>query len=285
MTLTKTGIVVVATCSLALSSGAALGAASATANVGSFAYQLFDLDPLDGVTSAITFNSLLGGGNNGYVSSYVNSIDTYFSDTKPHISDVLASIARPTGQTVSAAVQGAATLGGIVVSATGTTFANFPETTNSFYGQSSSTDWYFTISPKTLALFTATTNLTASTTGLGYESASAEGLLRVAGKPQNLEATLLIDGGGGSSDGSQESSSFKILEVYGTTGGLRLGQFTLAVAYTNTSTEDLAGYVGANTYISGYSEVTAVPEPHTWAMLLAGVGLLGGIAARRRQRG
>ena len=29
-------------------------------------------------------------------------------------------------------------------------------------------------------------------------------------------------------------------------------------------------------------EVTPVPEPETWAMLLAGIGLMGAVARRRR---
>jgi hypothetical protein len=35
----------------------------------------------------------------------------------------------------------------------------------------------------------------------------------------------------------------------------------------------------------GQFTVSAVPEPETFAMLLAGLGLIGAIAARRRQRG
>jgi hypothetical protein len=35
----------------------------------------------------------------------------------------------------------------------------------------------------------------------------------------------------------------------------------------------------------GHFNVSAVPEPETYAMLLAGLGLMGAIAARRRQRG
>jgi hypothetical protein len=37
--------------------------------------------------------------------------------------------------------------------------------------------------------------------------------------------------------------------------------------------------------ISGTASVVAVPEPQTWAMLLAGVGAMGAIARRQRQQG
>ncbi|NHZ32692.1 PEP-CTERM sorting domain-containing protein [Massilia sp. CCM 8692] len=37
-------------------------------------------------------------------------------------------------------------------------------------------------------------------------------------------------------------------------------------------------------YMTSFAEVTAVPEPSTYAMLIAGMGLVAGAARRRRQR-
>jgi hypothetical protein len=48
---------------------------------------------------------------------------------------------------------------------------------------------------------------------------------------------------------------------------------------------DVLGYVSAeNTFSIQYSYVSAIPEPETYAMMLAGLGLLGVIARRRKQR-
>jgi hypothetical protein len=40
--------------------------------------------------------------------------------------------------------------------------------------------------------------------------------------------------------------------------------------------------LGFDTTVSAYTEVTAVPEPETYAMMLAGLGLVGAVARRRK---
>ena len=59
--------------------------------------------------------------------------------------------------------------------------------------------------------------------------------------------------------------------------GLTAGQYTLSVAgqtFTQFATSKTVGYDGS-------FSVTAVPEPESYAMLLAGLGLMGTIARRR----
>jgi len=43
------------------------------------------------------------------------------------------------------------------------------------------------------------------------------------------------------------------------------------------------GQTPAGAFISGYVAVTAVPEPESYAMMLAGLGVMGAVARRRRQ--
>ena len=57
------------------------------------------------------------------------------------------------------------------------------------------------------------------------------------------------------------------------TGVLTAGTYTLRLQGSG-----MGGY-------GGYYTVTAVPEPETYAMFLAGLGALGLIASRRRQQG
>ncbi|MBJ7313432.1 FxDxF family PEP-CTERM protein [Rugamonas sp. CCM 8940] len=55
---------------------------------------------------------------------------------------------------------------------------------------------------------------------------------------------------------------------------------TLSMSVSNTTDNDLAGDFALSSNMWG--QVTAVPEPETYAMLLAGLGLLGFMAKRRR---
>jgi len=59
--------------------------------------------------------------------------------------------------------------------------------------------------------------------------------------------------------------------------GLSAGSYILQIVGTN---------AGANSFYGGsVSAVTAVPEPESYAMMLAGLGAIGFIAGRRRMKG
>jgi hypothetical protein len=58
----------------------------------------------------------------------------------------------------------------------------------------------------------------------------------------------------------------------------------MAVSFSNVSGHDLTGNFSLNTSVSGFSQsAVPVPEPETYAMMLAGLGALGFISRRRRQ--
>jgi hypothetical protein len=79
--------------------------------------------------------------------------------------------------------------------------------------------------------------------------------------------------------------SFELMQV----GGGLSGQFANVASGARLLTVDGEGSFvvtygdGNNLMLSAY-EVTAVPEPESYALMLAGLGLIGLVARRRRER-
>ena len=60
---------------------------------------------------------------------------------------------------------------------------------------------------------------------------------------------------------------------------LHAGINTFEIQYDNTQCCGAVATLGLPT---GVTEITAVPEPMTWALMLVGFGVLGAVARRRR---
>lgn len=112
------------------------------------------------------------------------------------------------------------------------------------------------------------------------------------GTAVNTAGANMFDAGDGtnvyfvnaSGDNWKNTTTFASTGVVGTT----LNFFALANTSTNTASQALVTkYAGvwafdANTAQLSYTAVTAVPEADTYAMLLAGLGLMGAIVRRRK---
>jgi hypothetical protein len=59
--------------------------------------------------------------------------------------------------------------------------------------------------------------------------------------------------------------------------------FTLPGFLTGPLVMTVMGTAGANASYGGTLNVSAVPEPETWAMMLGGLGLMGFMARRRKK--
>jgi PEP-CTERM motif len=53
------------------------------------------------------------------------------------------------------------------------------------------------------------------------------------------------------------------------------------VAFTNLTGSNLVGQLERTVSVGGFSSVQAIPEPETYAMMVAGLGLLGFMLRRR----
>ena len=86
-------------------------------------------------------------------------------------------------------------------------------------------------------------------------------------------------------DGNSFGSSLAGGKVWSITSGSTLGSHTLSFDYTGTGSVDTSSFgftVQGSTAPVVPTTVAAVPEPETYAMMLAGLGALGFLGRRRK---
>lgn len=299
----KSGIITLAL-SAALASPS-FAASTASASLSDFTVTLIDLDPNDAFAPVITWRVAPDAPGGSAISGAASTLDPAqsrsFSAFGPSpfsplrgvanspVASSMARIAAGPGGQVSG---GSALAQGRAGAIPGTPV---PQDGYSYFAQAlpvNSTD--FILSPHTQVIFSARGSALAATTVgavarngfLSAESASARVEMRVAGP-----------GPGGEGDQQDlalvaADAGFRQTRVFDPS----TGQFTtvfspesfadnrrLSVSFTNNLGAELVGGLSLNIFASGFSSVPAVPEPASYAAMIAGLLLLGGIA-RGRQR-
>ena len=242
-------------------------ASFATASLSDLKITLFDLKPSDGITPGITFDLRA---NNASVFAE-DSANTRFSEafgTGPF--DL--SVATPRSS-ASAAVAGRGPANVTSLTASGSALGPLaPGGSSSFSARAASphlssfASSEFTLTANTRVKFSGLANLEAITTIGGDESAFASALLDAFGP-------------GPDGRGSQFSNAFLDAEISGGAAGVSLSSGLLTVRFDNQTGGDLAGRLSRDAFVIGSSSV--VPEPETYAMMVAGLGLLGFMLRRR----
>lgn len=226
---------------------------SATASLTNFQYQLFDLDPSDGIAASVSFA--------GSASAFASATDSAVAGSNGNSQSASGAIGA--GLSVSA-LQGIST-------AQAQTFAGNPTTAgaapgsfasastsgigNSAYGSSSPLNSSgFTLSPRTLLVFSASVSSISVTSSVLGESAYAS------------VTVGLYDSGGPSSQQSLGQAYAGIGSdgyTYSNVPG------SVSASFTNLSGLPVTG----TAYVQAYASVstTAVPEPRTYALMLAGL--------------
>lgn len=307
----------------AMSSAQAASTVSASASITGLTLTLVDLDPLDGIAPSVTFGSYGYYDNYGYANAYQYDGTTYGYDyadfgsttTNPWtpgavsansgVANAAASLTGNGGLDGSSLLtSGAATAAG-----TASCTATYPYQTcgqpYASFGAQVTTPYYYysgtvTVSANTLVLIEAQGAVLASAEGGGMAQTFDYQNLPYTyyfGNSSYAQLNLSISGpaASGSGGGSQSSTDALSMSSYTYWDGMQwLGygysstttSGSLGVSFVNASDADMLAVFNASTYVSGYAygdSVAAVPEPGTYAMLMAGLLSIGAVVRRRRQ--
>jgi hypothetical protein len=269
--------------------GPALANASSSATFGNLVITLTDLNPNDGIAPSMSFETYghayilgeafsWGGGykHTTFTETAAQQQGTLGKDINLHWSTAGASLvaADTVAGFTSLAAHGAAGSG---IGAWGT-YRSYASGQDPFLNQ-------FTLSPNTMVTFSTTASMHAQTS-MGYNLD--------ADQDEYANAHVLLGVTGYTADGQQHadgqegdlSATFNVRDDGSTEGVSQSWSGMLSASFSNTTGSNATGIVEAFVSTVGWSAawdgVTPVPEPETYAMLLGGLALLGGVARRRK---
>jgi hypothetical protein len=232
--------------------------ASASASLGNFSYQLIDLDLADGIAPSLTFVPSRGG--DGYVHSPLNGGRHLYGNGAASIS--------------SANGNASATVAPMALSSSAQ--AILPTGNNDNFSSFTSEVRNFSLSANTLVIFSISAHLSANhVPDSAYTSANVvfRGTLDSSWYDPNRNGSNFMRYANSPLDTTTDSD-FVFAGSLHSVGYTTLGQLGMN---TRTSATLFPGMAPQG--------IQAVPEPSTYAMLFAGLGLVGFAARRRRGAG
>ena len=252
-------------------------ASFSSASLSDFRITLFDLNRADGITPRIMFpEPYLGDNAETLVQDDGNSGNTGAGSARgagPF--EVTVAVARSSAR---AAVAGTGPTNVISLTASGSALGTPVPGGSSFYTAFADAPFFsdFTVTANTMVSFSALAKVEAITTigqdGFGFEFANAAAGLIARGPGP----------GGGGSQFTQDQVQILAASDCGPTScsGQRISDAGLVtVSFANLTGRNMMGVVDRGVVVGGFSSV--VPEPETYAMMVAGLGLLGFMLRRR----
>ncbi|GGY03845.1 PEP-CTERM sorting domain-containing protein [Massilia dura] len=264
----------------------AVASATSAGGLGAVTITLVDLDPNDGITPSIRFATDADGIDGGTVSGELRSWTADGESFREFRSQgtgpaSLVAAGRDTAMaSAGGSVTGLAGAGFSALAAQGQ--AGSGATARGSYDVSAQSAWVgFTLSANTAVQFSASGWAQGSTStggdpATGWDEAGGALVALSAGGP---------DGGGSivwDDDERIATASYTLDGAGNVHGDAQSWSGLLGVSFSNATGASADGIFTAEVRAFGHSAVSAVPEPATGVMLLAGLGLVG--AGVRRQR-
>jgi hypothetical protein len=281
---------------LAAAAGPAFADAYSTASFSNVKVTLIDLDPNDGIAASISFlpNAtrfdggayIHGEAETGVVGGYdpghqLNRFDKAGAWQSTNVS----GSAHTDLASAAASVTGSATgVGFTALSVSGSALSGTDDHGNYFSYASVPHDSVgnrsFILSANTQVVFSVDASMSATMTR-GYTAGALEG--EAAAALMSLYAGGLAADGSTLDDLQQHSVSVQYADGDPLHGASDSWAGLMSASYSNLSNHSSQGAFWADAQVGGHSVLAAVPEPETYAMLLAGLGLMGSLARRRNR--
>ncbi len=235
-----------------------------SATLTNFQYQLFDLDPGDGIPASVSFDS------GAFVQAQARDIaipgSSQFQSASGAFGEAL-SVSALQGLSNSQAQTFAGNPTSAGAGPGGFASASTAGAGNDAYASGTLLNSGFTLSPRTLLVFTASVgNLSVNTSVLGEYSYASVSL-------------GIYDSSNGPTSQQSYGQAYASIQSDGSTYSSLPGSIT--ASFTNLSGLSVSGFAYAQAY--AYASTTAVPEPQTYGLMLLGLMALAPAIRRRRQ--
>ncbi|WP_229257335.1 PEP-CTERM sorting domain-containing protein [Duganella callida] len=281
---------------LAAAAGPVFADAYSTASFGNVTVTLIDLDPNDGIAASISFlpnTTKFDGGayihgeaEDGIIGGYDPGHQLQRFDKSGAWQSTNVSGNAHTGlSSAAASVTGSASgVGFTALSVSGKALSGLDDHGN-YYSYASVPfnnvdNRGFVLSANTKVVFSVDAAMSATMTR-GYTAGALEG--------ESASALMSLYAGGLAADGSmlddlqQHGVGVQYFDGGPLGGATDSWAGVMSASYSNLTNHSSQGQFWADAQVGGHSVMAAVPEPETYAMLLGGLGLLGGLARRRNR--
>jgi hypothetical protein len=289
----------------------AASTASATATLSNLQIRLIDLNPGDGIAPSITFlpPTFPAATNSGDVAARFSTpfatqstADRFFSNLSPwqpgntqaassfsSASASLAGLGTPNGTTYSASGE-ATSPGDVFVSPDMFIFTAPFATFDADVLGPTTFGGGFTLTPFTIALISGDVSLQVAAIGGGINNT---GFTFRTGNSASTFARMSVRGpAAGGGDGEQTSGDSRSLDAQAFfdsgssawVNDIRNAAGPIGVTFSNATNSSMNGLLSISVGAAGGANgnLSPIPEPTTWALLLAGLAVVGRAVARRR---